>query len=175
MKQYFKYSLLAIGLSILCSQCQQSAKQDKQQEGLDTQQDKVTHKADSSLVAILDMDSVTKLSDSLYMVFKVYNPSSDTLHFTQYHTPFEGFISNFLTITDETGREIPYRGAMAKRVMPPPAETYCKVAPSETDSVRFSLIKGYAITQPGTYIIQYNGGNVSGIANGDPVQVRVEK
>jgi len=176
MKHYFSYPILAIGLFLLLSQCQQpTAKQDGQQDEFNDQKTDAGTQADTCLVAVLDIDSVANLSDSLYMVFKVYNPTTDTLRFTQYHTPFEGFINNFLTITDETGEEVPYRGAMAKRIMPPPAETYCEVAPSETDSVRFSLIKGYAITKPGTYTIQYNAGNVSGMANGTPVQVRVEK
>ncbi|GAA4790628.1 hypothetical protein GCM10023231_18160 [Olivibacter ginsenosidimutans] len=156
-------------------QCQQPAsKQNQSQESREVvQKSPVSTTADTSLVAVLRIDSIASLSDSLFMVFKVYNPSPDTLRFTQYHTPFEGFLNNFLTVTDEQGQEIPYRGAMAKRVMPPPEETYCTVAPSASDSIRFSLLKGYAITKPGLYTIEYNAGNVSGMSNGHPVRVNI--
>lgn len=168
------YSLLVTGLLLTFTQCQQNAtKQGEELESLRAKQAESMMDGDTTLVAILEIDSVVRLSDSLPIVFKVYNPTKDTLRFTQYHTPFEGFISNFLTITNTQGTEVPYLGAMAKRVMPPPAESYCTVAPSTSDSIRFSIMKGYGITQPGTYTIQYNAGNVSGMANGEPVVVRV--
>lgn len=167
-------ALLAAGLLLALTQCQQTTtKQGEEPESLRAKQAESMMDADTTLVAVLKIDSVVHLSDSLPMVFSVYNPTKDTLRFTQYHTPFEGFISNFLTITNAAGKEVPYMGAMAKRVMPPPAETYCAVAPSETDSVRFSIMKGYNLTEPGIYTIQYNAGNVSGMANGKPVIVRV--
>jgi len=166
----------AVGLIAFFTQCQQPAHQQETNESAEITSDSLpAHSQDTTLVAILEIDPVAKLSDSLFMLFSVYNPTKDTLRFTQYHTPFEGFISNFLTITDSEGNEIPYQGAMAKRVMPPPEETYCEVAPNERDSVRFSIKKAYRIEKPGTYTIQYNSGNVSGMLNGEPIQLTIEE
>lgn len=41
--------------------------------------------------------------------------------------------------TDQAENDIVYIGAMTRRVMPPPAETYHAVAPGETKSVSFDL------------------------------------
>lgn len=38
-------------------------------------------------------------------------------------------MSKFLTVTDSEGNEVRYIGPMAKRLMPPPADTYRTVAP----------------------------------------------
>ena len=113
------------------------------------------------------------LQDSLMIRFTVTNPTNDTLQFTQYHTPFEGFISNFLTVTDSQGSEISYIGPMAKRVMPPPADTYHTLTPKQSEQVTFDLKKGYKIENPGTYTLQYNAENISGVANGEPLTITV--
>lgn len=161
---------LAVCLIAAFTQCQQTANKQEATKTIATEQ---SNHPDTSLVAVLQMDNTVKLSDSLSILFSVSNPTKDTIRFTQYHTPFEGFINNFLTITDSEGKEVPYIGAMAKRIMPPPEESYCAVAPGTQDSVRFSLQKGYRIEKPGTYSIQYNGGNVSGMANGDAITIQV--
>lgn len=169
IKNQYPYAL-AICLILFFTQCQQTADKQETNRSISPVQ---TSYPDTSLVAILQMDSTARLSDSLSILFSVLNPTKDTIRFTQYHTPFEGFINNFLTITDSEGKEIPYIGAMAKRMMPPPEESYCAVAPGTQDSVRFSLKKGYRIEKPGTYTIQYNGGNVSGMANGEAIRIQV--
>ncbi|GHE30395.1 hypothetical protein [Sphingobacterium griseoflavum] len=129
---------------------------------------------DTMLVASLEANATYKLTDSISILFKVYNPTEDTLRFTQYHTPFEGFLSNFLTITHAEGQEVPYMGAMTRRVMPPPADTYRIVAPGKQDSIRFNVSKGYRFEKSGTYTIQYNSGAISGISNGDAIQIELE-
>ncbi|MEH6307096.1 hypothetical protein RYH73_15725 [Olivibacter sp. CPCC 100613] len=173
-KHCLYYTLFLIGtLSTFC-RCQQTPQHQAQEpESLRAKQTASLTEADTSLIAILEIDSIAHLTDGVPLVFKVYNPTKDTLKFTQYHTPFEGFISNFLTVTDTAGNQIPYVGPMAKRVMPPPAETYCSVAPSAYDSISFSLVKGYKLIEPGTYTIQYNAGNISGMENGKPITVRI--
>lgn len=176
IKRYSSHILLAIGLCTLFIRCQQATDtQGDTKETIRSKQVKSLDSSDTTLVAILEMDSIVSLSDSLPILFKVYNPTADSLRFTQYHTPFEGFLNNFLTITDEDGKEVPYRGAMARRVMPPPAETYCVVAPQDHDSVAFSIMKGYQLEKPGSYTIHYNAGNVSGMANGHPIHIQVTK
>ncbi|QNL48237.1 hypothetical protein H8S90_15685 [Olivibacter sp. SDN3] len=174
IKRYSSHILLAFGLCASFIGCQQATDtRSDTKETIRSKQAKSLNNSDTTLVAILEMDSVVSLSDSLPILFKVYNPTTDTLRFTQYHTPFEGFLNNFLTITDEDGKEVSYRGAMAKRVMPPPAETYCLIAPQDHDSVAFSIMKGYQLEKPGHYTIHYNAGNVSGMANGSPIRIQV--
>ncbi|TDS12287.1 hypothetical protein [Sphingobacterium paludis] len=119
--------------------------------------------ADTTLVARIQADPHYPLHDSISVLFIVSNPTNDTLRFTQYHTPFEGFFSNFLTITDASGQEVPYIGAMTRRIMPPPADTYHTLAPGTEDSVRFNVTKGYRFEKAGTYTLLYNSGAISGI------------
>ncbi|SEL81181.1 hypothetical protein [Parapedobacter koreensis] len=157
-------NLLAVcaGILLLATQCQQPNNHQQNTEASDT-----------TLVAELRMDGEYRLDGPLVLHFAVYNPTIDTLRFTQYHTPFEGFLNNFLTITNSEGQEMPYIGPMAKRVMPPVAESYRKVPPMGRDTVSIDIRKGYRIETSGTYTIRYNGGNVSGMADGEAIQVVV--
>lgn len=131
--------------------------------------------ADSTLLVSLQADSVYKLTDSISVLFLVSSHSKDSLRFTQYHTPFEGFMSNFLSITDSEGKDVPYIGPMTRRVMPPPADTYRTVAPGQIDSIRFPIAKGYRFEKAGTYSIQYNSGAISGLDNGQAIEIRIDK
>ena len=161
----------------LTTQCQPPQQQESTTGQTETQAGETTGTptADTALYAVLEPveDSFSLQQDSLIIGFTVVNPTADTLQFTVYHTPFEGFISKFLTVTDSAGQEVNYQGAMAKRVMPPPAESYRTVAPGQSEHTTFDLRKGYAIEQPGTYTIQYNSERISGIANGRPVTITV--
>lgn len=133
-----------------------------------------TQKADSTLYAILESQNDTpSLRDSLMIRFTVTNPTKDSLRFTTYHTPFEGFISKFLTVTDSKGKQIDYIGPMAKRVMPPPESTYHTLDAGQSEKVLFDLKKGYKIEHPGVYTLKYNGENISGIANGAAITITV--
>ncbi|PRD57019.1 hypothetical protein [Sphingobacterium gobiense] len=129
---------------------------------------------DSTLYAVLAGEEKYTLHGVIPIKFSVTNPTDDTLKFTQYHTPFEGMMSKFLTITDSAGNDIQYIGAMTRRVMPPPAETYHAVAPGETKSVTFDLNQVYKIEKAGPYTLQYAGGNISGVASGEPIVITVE-
>src|SRR5690606_20749911 len=96
---------------------------------------------DSTLYASLAGEENYTLRDAIMIKFTVTNPTDDTLKFTQYHTPFEGMMSKFLTVKDSAGNEINYIGAMTRRVMPPPADTYHTVAPGATKSESFDMKK----------------------------------
>ena len=130
---------------------------------------------DTTLIMLLSRQHPLHLQESIPLHFTVFNPTNDTLRFTKYHTPFEGFMNNFLTITQAGGQEVPYIGPMAKRVMPPVPESYLTVAPHDSLSVNLDLKKGYRFEKKGTYSIEYNGGNVSGITAGKPVNVTIEE
>lgn len=171
-----KTSLKAVGTLavslLLFTQCQQPAGNNNNAAAQDTttQMQAVT---DTSLLVSLQADSIYKLNDSISLLFLVTNQSADSLRFTQYHTPFEGFMSNFLTIIDREGKEVPYIGPMTRRVMPPPADTYRTVAPGQIDSIRFAVAKGYRFEKAGAYTVQYNSGAISGLKNGQSIEIRL--
>ena len=172
-KRFLLGSAIAVlaAVSIGCNSADNS-KSSQYNDSLSVQETPVV--ADTSLYASLVCKTTTpNLKDSLIITFTVNNPTQDTLKFTTYHTPFEGFISKFLTVKDSEGNEAQYQGPMAKRVMPPPAETFHSVAPGQTESVDFNLKKGYKIEKSGTYTIQYNSELISGIANGDPITIDI--
>lgn len=167
---------LAITLVLLFGQCQSATDHGQAEAVTDNLlEDTVRATTADSLVAVLAMDSPVNLRDSLILQFTVYNPTDDTLRFTEYHTPFEGFMNNFLTIIHRDGQEASYIGPMAKRVMPPVAESFHTVPPGHRMSVSIDLKDGYRLDRPGTYTITYNGGNVSGIVSGEAIDVVVEQ
>lgn len=171
MIKYILHITLLIGTLGLNTQCHQpTPKAPAANEPVKNTENRLP--ADSSLYASLEsVDDTPNLQGNLMVRFTVNNPTKDTLRFTAYHTPFEGFISKFLTVTDIEGKEVSYHGPMVKRVMPPPADTYHTLAPGQTESVTFDLQKGYKIANAGTYTLQYNGERISGIANGSPITI----
>lgn len=158
---------------LLFSKCQQPIS-----NGTNGSQDstgQVEALTDTILHVSLQAESAYKLTDSISLLFLVTNQGKDSLRFTQYHTPFEGFMSNFLTITDAEGKEVPYIGPMTRRIMPPPADTYRTVAPGQIDSIRFPVAKGYRFEKTGTYTVQYNSGAISGLDNGQAIEIRINE
>lgn len=174
IKNTLSIGLLA-GIVALTTQCNPS-KQTESSANESTPEMQANVTKDTALYATLEsLDDTLSLQDSLMIRFTVTNPTKDSLQYTQYHTPFEGIISKFLTVTDSSGTEIDYLGPMAKRVMPPPTETYHTVAPGQRESITFDLKKGYKITQTGTYTLQYNAEKISGIANGEAITITVTR
>jgi hypothetical protein len=103
------------------------------------------------------------------MTFTVYNPTDSVMKFCKWHTPFEPLMSKYLDIVSDTDGEVNYLGPMAKRIMPPPADSYLSVSPSDSILVKVDLKKGYDLTKPGTYTIKYNSGGISGLVVHDSV------
>ena len=182
MKTVFNTALL-LGLIGLTTQCQQPKQGEAATAGetVENPTDEATTidspaVTDTALYASLEPATATlSLQDSLPIRFTVTNPTADSLKFTAYHTPFEGLISKFLTVTDSEGQEISYQGPMAKRVMPPPADSYHTVAPGASESVTFDLKRAYKIEKAGTYTLQYNAEAISGVKNGEALTVTVSE
>ncbi|HEY0176199.1 MAG TPA: protease [Pedobacter sp.] len=107
--------------------------------------------------------------DQVKLKFTVYNQADSVQHFCKWHTPFEPLMSKYLEIKDENGEEAAYQGPMAKRMMPPPADSYLKVNPGDSLSVDVDVSKGYAIKKAGKYTISYTGQNMSGLIVKDSV------
>jgi len=115
------------------------------------------------------------VTDSILMRFTVYNDADSVQQFCKWHTPFEPLLSKYLDITNESGEEANYQGAMAKRMMPPPADSYLKVQPNDSLSVVVNVSKGYNITKPSTYNVKYNAQNMSGLIVRDSVSFKYGK
>jgi hypothetical protein len=126
-------------------------------------------KTSQPLFATMKIKDSIKTGDSVILKFTVYNTSDTVQQFCKWHTPFEPLISKYLDITGGKGEDVNYRGAMAKRIMPPPADSYVKVNPGDSLSMNVDVLKGYAITEPSKYTISYNSQNMSGLVVKDSV------
>lgn len=131
--------------------------------------------ANQRLTARIDVKPVIKESDSLLMTFTVYNTGKKDQTFCKWHTPFEPPMSKYLDAVDESGVEANYLGAMAKRIMPPPANSYLKVKAGDSLSVVTDLRKSYQLSKPGRYTIKYNSEGISGLSVKDSVSFEIVK
>ena len=107
-------------------------------------------------------DTITS-GDSVLLKFIIRNGTDTTSKFLKWHTPFEPLLSKYLDIQNENGEVVDYKGAMAKRVMPPPADAYLSVNSKDSLITTVDLLKGYAIMKPGKYTVTYSGDNISGL------------
>lgn len=121
------------------------------------------------IYAAMQIKSSIKAGDSVKLKFTVYNPTDSVQQFCKWHTPFEPLMSKYLDVKEVNGEEANYKGAMAKRMMPPPASAYQKVNPGDSLAIEVDLLKGYAIQKPGKYVITYNGEGMSGLVVKDSI------
>jgi hypothetical protein len=121
------------------------------------------------LYGIMQIRDTIKPGDPVELKFTVLNRADITQRFCKWHTPFEPLMSKYLDIKDENGLEVDYRGPMAKRIMPPPADSYIKADPGDSLSTAVDLLKAYAISKPSRYTITYVGQNISGLIVKDSV------
>ena len=119
--------------------------------------------ADTALLATINMKETIKPGDSVLLNFKVYNHTDSTKKFLKWQTPFEPLLSKYLDIKNEQGEEVAYKGAMAKRMMPPPAEAYISLQPNDSLKATVDILKGYDLTKPGKYTVTYTSENISGL------------
>jgi hypothetical protein len=126
--------------------------------------------ASTSLFAKMQIKATIKISEPVELKFTVYNDADTARQFCKWHTPFEQLMSKYLDVKDATGQEMLYKGAMAKRIMPPPASSYIKVNPKDSLSTTVDLLKAYDISKPSKYTIIYVGQNMSGLTVKDSVE-----
>lgn len=124
---------------------------------------------EKTLMAKIELPNTTEATSPINLKFTVYNHSDSTLSFCKWHTPFEPLMSKYLDVTDESGKEVDYKGPMAKRIMPPPADSYIAVKAGDSISVSTDLKKAYTIDKPGKYTVKYNSTGISGIVIKDSV------
>jgi len=127
------------------------------------------HSEEKGLYAKMYLKDSIKSGDSVLMRFTIYNNTTAVQQFCKWHTPFEPLMSKYLDVKNENGEEVLYRGPMAKRIMPPPAESYIKINPKDSLSITVDVLKAYPIDQAAKYTITYTGQNMSGLIVKDSV------
>lgn len=123
-----------------------------------------------SLYVTLAIKNVVKYGEKVNLRFVVHNGNARGKSFCKWHTPFEPIMSKYLDIKDENGNEAPYKGPMAKRIMPPPAESYLFVNPTDSITADIDLSKGYELAAGKTYTATYNSSNISGLKTSNMVR-----
>ncbi|KQS32261.1 hypothetical protein [Pedobacter sp. Leaf194] len=121
----------------------------------------------------MTLDGTAKLGGPINIRFSVYNNTDSTVKFCKWHTPFEKLMSKYLDVAMEDFTDVAYKGPMAKRMMPPPADSYTSLKKGDSTSVNFYLADGYAITKAGEYTVKYNATNISGIVVSDSLKIKV--
>lgn len=170
-----KISLIIACCSILFSACNS----DKKKEAAGGQQDTTlmpeaaVQKKTDPITGKLSVIGEPKLGGPINMRFSVYNNSDTVAKFCIWHTPFEKLSSKYLDVNLEDYTPVDYKGAMAKRMMPPPADSYRKLNAGDSTSADFNLADAYHITKAGNYTIKYNSATVSGIVMTDSLKIYV--
>jgi hypothetical protein len=128
--------------------------------------------ADKLIVRYIPVEKQAS-KDRVMLSFTVKNTSNSSKRFCKWETPFEPRLGKYFDITNANGNEATFKGAMARRVMPPPAEAYITVAAHDSVNAVINLADNYTFSN-GNYTIKYTGGGVSGMETGDPVKVMIK-
>ncbi len=160
MKNYHLLLIALLSFSA-CNTNSRTAENNKQPDTTAKESTKDT--AGTKLFATMQIKDTIKAGDAARLKFTVYNPADSVQQFCKWHTPFEPLLSKYLEVKNESGEEAAYLGAMARRVMPPPANSYIKVNAKDSLFTDVDLLKAYQITKPAKYTITYIGQNMSGV------------
>ncbi|MGY3055186.1 hypothetical protein ACVWYG_003399 [Pedobacter sp. UYEF25] len=158
------FNTIAVFILLFFAACSSTS---KVSEGSENNMDIL--KKDTSLTAVMTGPSEAKLGDSIKLDFVVHNNTDSARKFCKWQTPFEPVLSKYLDVKSTAGEEAEYKGAMARRIMPPPADSYITLNPGDSLKEVINLTKSYVIPQAGKYIIKYNSENMSGIVVRDSV------
>ncbi|TKC05535.1 protease [Pedobacter polaris] len=135
--------------------------------------DSATNQIDTALVTKISIPANLSVGTPIEMTFTVYNPTDSVKTFCKWHTPFEPLMSKYLDVTSAEGIEAAYKGPMAKRIMPPPTDSYLSIKPKDSLSVKVDLTKAYDI-KAGNYTVKYNSAGISGLKLTDSVQFAIK-
>lgn len=116
-----------------------------------------------SLYVTLSSAKIIKVGEKVNLRFVVHNQNSRGKSFCKWHTPFEPLMSKYLDVKDEQGNEAAYKGPMAKRIMPPHADSYLTVNPMDTLVADVDLRKAYQLEAGKKYTVHYNSSTISGL------------
>jgi hypothetical protein len=90
--------------------------------------------------------------EAVSLSFTLTNNNGQDLYVLKWHTPLEGMLNNFLSVTVD-GIKVPYRGIMVKRG-PPSAESYSLVSKGSNLDASVNITDGYSTETCGKYIVQ---------------------
>ena len=113
--------------------------------------------------AVMKIKDTVRKGEPVELSFKVYNQTDSVSKFLKWQTPFEPLLAKYLDIKDQQGEEVNYKGPMAKRMMPPPADAYISINPGDSLSAVVDVLKGYALEKPGKYTITFSSGELNGL------------
>ncbi|MCC8409689.1 protease [Mucilaginibacter sp. UR6-1] len=165
------YKILLSAAALALASCSVSNNSSNNGDSTASSIDSTTQNQDApkTIYATMQIADTVKIGQPVNLKFTVYNPADTASKFLKWHTPFEPPLSKYVDIKGEDGQEANYKGAMAKRMMPPPADSYINVAPGDSTSATADLSKSYAIEKPGKYTVVYNSTGVSGLTVKDSV------
>jgi hypothetical protein len=125
--------------------------------------------AQAGLQGFMQINDTITIGEPVELKFTVVNHADTAQQFLKWATPFEPLVSKYLDVIDADGTQVNYRGAMAKRAMPPSADSYLKVNPKDSLVANINLLEGYAIARASRYTIVYVAQGTSGIMVRDSV------
>ncbi|WP_316829713.1 protease [Pedobacter aquatilis] len=170
-----KLAIIACTCAILGSACHSSDKEDKTAARNDTTLVSETEsvKETDPVTGKMTLTGSAKLGEPINIKFSVYNNSDSTVKFCKWHSPFEKLMSKYLDVAMDDFTDVAYLGPMAKRIMPPPADSYTTLKKGDSTSTSFNLSEAYDIKKAGTYTIKYNASAISGIVVKDSLKIVV--
>ena len=101
------------------------------------------------------MDCSKKLLHRLICRFHFTNRDNQHYYLFDHHTPFEGFLSPFITVTKSDGAQLDYEGAIAGHYHTTKKELVHLQA-GTTKSVSVEVSSAYNFNEDGIYTIHYN-------------------
>ena len=88
----------------------------------------------------------------MVLQFEITNANKEDYYILDWHTPLEGFSSEFLEITRD-GERVPYNGMLVKRGEPS-EENYFPLLAGSTASTAVVLNDAYDVSKPGVYCVK---------------------
>eukprot|EP01094_Clydonella_sp_ATCC50884_P008654 TRINITY_DN18229_c0_g1_i1.p2 TRINITY_DN18229_c0_g1~~TRINITY_DN18229_c0_g1_i1.p2 ORF type:complete len:325 (+),score=137.51 TRINITY_DN18229_c0_g1_i1:24-998(+) len=94
--------------------------------------------------------------DNAVVTCTLTNTHDAPISFLAYHTPFEKHVLHnlFEVLDTATESEVPYTGAVARRVFPPARESLVRVLPGDTITRSIDLSRYYALQEGAEYRVQ---------------------
>ncbi|KQN36216.1 hypothetical protein ASE92_08825 [Pedobacter sp. Leaf41] len=170
-----KLSTILCVSTIILAACSSSNQQSGEKKTDSMTVNETSNKPVDAITGKLTLLSTPKIGEPINIKFTVYNNADTAAKFCKWHTPFENLMSKYVDVIMEDGTESAYKGAMAKRVMPPPADSYITLKPGDSTSVDFDLNNAFTIDKSGKYTVKYNSAGISGIVIKDSLQLNIVK
>jgi peptidyl-Lys metalloendopeptidase len=100
---------------------------------------------------------VAGLHSSLLLEFSVRNPTTQTVSFLKYSTPFEGIRDDIFAVVRERDSVPASYVGMKEKKREPTASDFITLDAGETKTIEVDLLKGYRFEADGHYIVHFNG------------------